>query len=246
MAELKDQVAIVTGASRGIGLAIAAELARAGAHVACVARGLDGAVAAAQGLGGQSRGYACDVSDPAACIELTKQVEADLGPVDILVNNAGVTRDNVLVRLKDDDWSAVMNTNLRGAFNLTRAVARGMMKRRSGRIINIASVVGLTGNRGQANYAASKAGLIGFSKSAALELASRSVLVNVVAPGFIATDMTAELGEDTRAELADRIPLGRIGDGDDIAGVVRFLAGPASTYMTGQVLVVDGGMVMHG
>ena len=139
-----------------------------------------------------------------------------------------------------------MDTNLRGAFNMTRAVARGMMKRRAGRIINIASVVGLTGNRGQANYAASKAGLVGFSKSAALELSSRGVLVNVVAPGFIETDMTAELGEDTRAELAERIPLGRIGSAEDVAGVVLFLAGPASGYMTGQVLVVDGGMVMHG
>jgi 3-oxoacyl-[acyl-carrier protein] reductase len=150
------------------------------------------------------------------------------------------------VRLKDDDWTTVIDTNLRGAFNLTRAVARGMMKRRGGRIVNISSVVGLTGNRGQANYSASKAGLIGLSKSAALELASRGVLVNVVAPGFIDTDMTAELGDSTRAELAEQIPLGRIGDGDDIAGVVRFLVGPASAYMTGQVLVVDGGMVMHG
>jgi 3-oxoacyl-[acyl-carrier protein] reductase len=148
--------------------------------------------------------------------------------------------------LKDEDWTTVLDTNLKGAFNMTRAVARGMMKRRSGRIINIASVVGLTGNRGQANYAASKAGLVGFSKSAALELSSRNVLVNVVAPGFIETDMTAELGEDTRDELAERIPLGRIGSTEDIAGVVRFLAGPASSYMTGQVLVVDGGMVMHG
>lgn len=246
MTELKNQVALVTGASRGIGLAIAAELSEAGARVGCVARGLDGASAAADGLPGEARGYACDVADPDACKDLAKRIEADVGPIDILVNNAGVTRDNVLVRLKDEDWATVMDTNLGGAFNLTRAVARGMMKRRKGRIINIASVVGLTGNRGQANYAASKAGLIGFSKSAALELASRGVLVNVVAPGFIATDMTAELGEETRSELADRIPLGRIGDARDIAGVVRFLAGPASAYMTGQVLVVDGGMVMHG
>ena len=246
MPELDGQIAIVTGASRGIGLAIAGALADAGATVACVARGEAGAVAAAEGLGGAARGYACDVSDPEACAELARQVEEDLGPVTILVNNAGVTRDNVLVLLKDDDWTAVMDTNLRGAFNLTRAIGRGMMKRRSGRIINVSSVVGLTGNRGQANYAASKAGLIGFSKSAALELASRGVLVNVVAPGFIATDMTAELGEATQEELASQIPLGRIGEAGDIAGVVRFLAGPASAYMTGQVLVVDGGMVMHG
>ena len=246
MAELDGQIAIVTGASRGIGLAIAAELARAGARVACVARGLDRVSAAAGGLSGEARGYVCDVADSPACIELVKRVEGELGPINILVNNAGVTRDNVLVRLKDDDWTTVLDTNLRGAFNLTRAVARGMMKRRAGRIVNISSVVGLTGNRGQANYAASKAGLVGLSKSVALELASRGVLVNVVAPGFIDTDMTAELGENSRAELTEQIPLGRIGDADDIAGVVRFLVGPAAAYMTGQVLVVDGGMVMHG
>lgn len=244
--ELEDRVAVVTGASRGIGLAIAAALSAGGAKIACVSRGLEGAEAAAASLHGEARGYACDVADPEACVETARAVEQELGPPDILVNNAGVTRDNVLVRLKDDDWTTVMDTNLKGAFNMTRALARGMMKRRAGRIINIASVVGLTGNRGQANYAASKAGLVGFSKSAALELSSRNVLVNVVAPGFIETDMTAELGEDTRTELAERIPLGRMGSTEDVAGVVRFLAGPASSYMTGQVLVVDGGMVMHG
>ena len=244
--ELEGQVAIVTGASRGIGRAIAAALASGGARVACVARGLDGAREAAETLDAEARGYSCDVGNPEACAELAAAVEADLGAPTILVNNAGVTRDNVLVRLKDEDWTTVLDTNLKGAFNMTRAVARGMMKRRAGRIINIASVVGLTGNRGQANYAASKAGLVGFAKSAALELSSRGVLVNVVAPGFIDTDMTAELGEDTRSELAERIPLGRIGSTEDVAGVVRFLAGPAAGYMTGQVLVVDGGMVMHG
>jgi 3-oxoacyl-[acyl-carrier protein] reductase len=164
--------------------------------------------------------------------------------LDILVNNAGITRDNILARLKDEDWDAVLETNLRGAFNTSRAVARGMMKRRSGRIINIASVVGLTGNRGQANYAASKAGLIGFTKSIAQELAARGVQANVVAPGFIETDMTAELSEEARTALAERIPLGRFGTPQDVAGVVRFLAGPAAGYVTGQVLVVDGGMVM--
>jgi 3-oxoacyl-[acyl-carrier protein] reductase len=211
-----------------------------------VARDAARAAAVADTLESEGRGYACDVSDPAACADLVAAVDGELGPVDILVNNAGITRDNVLVRLKDEDWQTVIDTNLRGAFNTTRAVARGMMKRRAGRIINIASVVGLTGNRGQANYAASKAGLVGFSKSVALELASRGVLVNVVAPGFIETDMTSDLPEEARVALFERIPLGRLGRPEDVAGVVRFLAGPAAAYMTGQVLVVDGGMVMNG
>jgi len=246
MPELEGQVAIVSGASRGIGEAIARSLARAGCRVACVARDVSRANAVAETLGGEARGFACDVSDSAACVDLVAAVEKEIGPVDILVNNAGITRDNVLVRLKDEDWHSVMDTNLRGAFNTTRAVARGMMKRRAGRIINISSVVGLTGNRGQANYAASKAGLVGFSKSVALELASRGVLVNVVAPGFIETDMTSDLPEEAREALFERIPLGRLGGPEDVAGVVRFLAGPTASYMTGQVLVVDGGMVMNG
>jgi 3-oxoacyl-[acyl-carrier protein] reductase len=246
MRELEGKVAIVTGASRGIGLAIAGELAAAGAAVACVARDGERAARAADGLPGRSAGFSCDVSDAAACVALVGQVEDELGPVDILVNNAGITRDNVLVRLKDEDWDAVLDTNLRGAFNTTRAVARGMMKRRQGAVVNVASVVGLTGNRGQANYAASKAGLVGFSKSVAQELASRGVRVNVVAPGFIETDMTAELPEEAREALSGRIPMGRLGMPEDVASVVRFLAGPGAAYMTGQVVVVDGGMVMHG
>jgi 3-oxoacyl-[acyl-carrier protein] reductase len=247
MSELDGTVAVVTGASRGIGLAIAGSLAEGGCSVACIARDESRARGAAESLpGGDGKAYACDVSDPVACVDLIAAVEADIGPVGLLVNNAGITRDNVLVRMRDDDWQSVLDTNLKGAFNTTRAVARGMMKRRSGRIVNIASVVGLTGNRGQANYAASKAGLVGFSKSVAQELASRGVLVNVVAPGFIETDMTSELPEAAREALFERIPLGRFGTPEDVAGVVRFLAGPAGSYMTGQVLVVDGGMVMHG
>ncbi len=244
MAELDGKVAIVTGGSRGIGRAVASELSAAGAAVAVVARSVDGAQATVDALAGEGAAWSCDVADPARCVELVSEVQDRLGPVDILVNNAGITRDNILVRLKDEDWEAVLETNLRGAFNTTRAVARGMMKRRSGRIINIASVVGLTGNSGQANYAASKAGLVGFSKSVAQELASRGVLVNVVAPGFIETDMTAELPEEARDALFERIPLGRFGAPDDVAGAVRFLAGPAAGYITGQVLLVDGGMVM--
>lgn len=247
MPELDGTVAVVTGASRGIGRAIARSLAEGGCTVACVARDEARARVAAESLPGSGgKGYSCDVSDPAACVDLIAAVEADIGPVGLLVNNAGITRDNVLVRLRDDDWQSVLDTNLKGAFNTTRAVARGMMKRRSGRIVNIASVVGLTGNPGQANYAASKAGLVGFSKSVAQELASRGVLVNVVAPGFIETDMTSDLPEKARDALMERIPLGRFGTPEDVAGVVRFLAGPSGAYMTGQVLVVDGGMVMHG
>ena len=244
MCELEGRVAVVTGGSRGIGRAIAGELSKAGASVAVVARSLEGAQETVDGLVGQATALTCDVADPAQCADLVNSVQEQLGPIEILVNNAGITRDNILVRLKDEDWEAVMNTNLRGAFNTTRAVARGMMKRRSGRIINIASVVGLTGNRGQANYAASKAGLIGFTKSVALELAARGILANVVAPGFIETDMTAELPDEAREALFERISLGRFGTPNDVAGAVRFLAGPAAAYITGQVLVVDGGMVM--
>lgn len=243
--ELTGQVALVTGGSRGIGLGIARELAEAGARVAVVARDASRAEAAASGLPGEGhRGYAADVSDSASVDTAVRSAEQDIGPIDILVNNAGVTRDNLLIRIKDEDWDAVVDTNLKGAFHTIRAVSKGMMKRRAGRIINIGSVVGITGNKGQANYAASKAGLIGLTKAVARELASRGVLVNAVAPGYIETDMTAELPEAARAGLLEQISLGRLGQPEDIAGVVRFLAGPAASYITGQVLVVDGGMVI--
>jgi 3-oxoacyl-[acyl-carrier protein] reductase len=245
MPELDGRIAIVTGGSRGIGLAIARELSEAGARVVVVARDGERASRVGESLpGGGGLGLACDVSVADQCRELVTRVEDTVGGVEILVNNAGITRDNILPRLRDEDWEAVMATNLRGPFNMIRAVTRGMMKRREGRIINIASVVGLTGNRGQANYAASKAGLIGLTKSAAQELASRGILANVVAPGFIETELTAELGQEARTALFERIPLGRFGAPEDVAGAVRFLAGPAAVYVTGQVLVVDGGMVM--
>jgi len=243
--ELQGQVALVTGGSRGIGLAVATELATAGARVAVVARDEARAQAAAAGLPGEGhRGYAADVADPEAVNALVKRVEEELGSLDVLVNNAGITRDNVLMRIKDDDWAAVLDTNLRGVFNTIRAASRGMMKRRAGRVINITSVVGITGNKGQANYAASKAGVIGLTKSVAKELASRGILVNAVAPGYIETDMTSDLPEAARDALMSQIALGRLGKPEDIAPVVRFLAGPGASYMTGQTLVVDGGMVM--
>ncbi len=243
--ELRGQVALVTGGSRGIGLAVARELAAAGARLAVVARDEGRATRAAESLPGDGhQGYGADVADSEAVNTLVNRVESELGSLDILVNNAGVTRDNVLMRLKDEDWDQVVDTNLKGAFNTIRAASRGMMKRRAGRIINITSVVGIIGNRGQANYAASKAGLIGLTKSVARELASRGVLANAVAPGYIETDMTAGLPEAAREALVSQIALGRLGQPEDVAAIVRFLAGPAASYMTGQVLVVDGGMVM--
>lgn len=245
MEELKGQVALVTGGSRGIGLAISEALATAGARIAVVARNEERAQAAASGLPGEGHaGFAADVADSASVNDLVSRVNDTVGAPDIVVNNAGITRDNILMRLKDEDWDAVVDTNLRGAFNVIRAVTRGMMKKRAGRIINISSVVGLAGNRGQTNYAASKAGLVGLTKAAAKELASRGILVNVVAPGYIETEMTAELPEETREALLQQIALGRLGKPEDIAATVRFLAGPGAAYITGQVLVVDGGMVV--
>ncbi|HSL70519.1 MAG TPA: 3-oxoacyl-[acyl-carrier-protein] reductase [Longimicrobiales bacterium] len=244
-AELNGKVALVTGGSRGIGKAIAETLATAGARVAVIARDAQRAQEVAGSLTGSGHaGFACDISDEQAVDSLIKNVEEQLGPIDILVNNAGVTEDNLLVRLSSAAWDRVLDTNLKGAFFTIRTVARGMMRRRAGRIINLTSVVGLTGNKGQANYAASKAGLIGLTKAVAKELASRSVLCNAVAPGFIETEMTATLSEAARTALQEQIALGRLGQPADVAAVVRFLAGPGASYITGQVIVVDGGMVM--
>ncbi|TVP76331.1 MAG: 3-oxoacyl-[acyl-carrier-protein] reductase [Gemmatimonadales bacterium] len=243
--EFEGNVALVTGGSRGIGRAIAGELAAGGAKVAILGRDGDAAAEAASNLPGSGHGgWSCDVADSEAVNSQVKAVESALGPVGILVNNAGLTRDNVLMRLKDEDWELVMDVNLKGAFNTTRALTRGMMKRRSGVIINITSVVGLTGNAGQSNYAASKAGMVGFTKSVARELASRGVRCNAVAPGYIETDMTDALDEGQQEALRSRIPLGRFGAPEDVAEVVRFLAGPSARYITGQVLAVDGGMVI--
>jgi len=243
--DLSGRSALVTGSTRGIGRAIAEMLALAGAKVAIVGRDLSRAEeVAAQLPGGAAKGFACDVADIPSVAKLVEDVEKAFGGVDILVNNAGLTRDNLLMRMKDDDWDAVIDANLRGAFVAIRSATRGMMKRRWGRVINIASVVGIVGNKGQANYAASNAGLIGLTKSVAKELASRNILANVVAPGFIETDMTAAMTPEARSSLSHQIPLERLGTPNDIAGLVGFLASEYATYITGQVFVVDGGMVM--
>jgi 3-oxoacyl-[acyl-carrier protein] reductase len=242
--DLTGKVALVTGSTRGIGRAIATRLLECGAKVAIVGRDLAKAEAVAAELGANAKGFNCDIGVSADVTALIENVEKAFGQIDILVNNAGITKDNLMLRMKDEDWNAVLETNLRSAFIAIRTVQRGMMKRRWGRIINIASVVGRIGNAGQANYAASKAGLIGLSKSVAKELASRNILCNVVAPGFIKTDMTDAMTPEAVKALSANIPLDRFGTPDDIAGVVAFLASDHAAYITGQVLTVDGGMVM--
>jgi len=242
--DLSGKTALVTGSTRGIGKSVATALAESGARVAVVGRDLAKAQEVAAAIGHDATGFACDVSDTAAVATLIADVEKAFGGIDILVNNAGLTRDNLVMRLKDVDWDEVMNANLRGAFAAIRAVSRGMMKKRAGRIINMASVVGLTGNKGQANYAASKAGLIALTKSVAKELGSRNILVNAIAPGFIETEMTAAMTPEARAGLTGLIPLERLGKTEDIAAAVVFLASDYASYITGQVIVVDGGMVM--
>jgi 3-oxoacyl-[acyl-carrier protein] reductase len=242
--DLTGKNALVTGSTRGIGRAIAEAFAQSGARVAIVGRDLARAEEAASAVGNNASGFAADVGDTAAIAKLVVDVERAFGSIDILVNNAGITRDNLVMRLKDDDWDAVQNANLRGAFAAIRAVSRGMMKKRAGRIINIASIVGLIGNKGQANYAASKAGLIALTKSVAKELGSRNILVNAVAPGFIETEMTAAMTPEARAALGQQIALERLGSVQDVAAMVAFLASDLASYITGQVFVVDGGMVM--
>jgi 3-oxoacyl-[acyl-carrier protein] reductase len=242
--DLSSRVALVTGSTRGIGRAIAGTLVQCGARVAVVGRDKGKADEVAAELGAGAIGFACDVTDTAAVAQLVSDTEAAFGSLDILVNNAGLTRDNIVMRLRDEDWDAVLNANLRGAFATIRAASKGMMKRRWGRIVNISSVVGIIGNKGQANYAASKAGLIGLTKSVAKELASRNILVNAIAPGFIETEMTDAMTAEARKGLIDAIPLGRLGSADDVARTVAFLSSDYASYITGQVLVVDGGMVM--
>ena len=247
MSLLADKVAVVTGAGRGIGRAVAPAYARMGADVACVSRTEENSAKAAvevEALGRRAWAVAVDVSDTAAVDAAAGKILDDAGRVDILVNNAGVTRDNLLIRMSEEEWDTVINTNLKGAFNFTKALTRPFIKQRSGRIINIASVIGLIGNAGQSNYAASKAALIGFTKSIAKELAPRGITVNAIAPGFIETDMTAALDDKVREGILGNVPLGRFGSPDDIAHAAVFLAMEPSGYITGQVLTVDGGMVM--
>ena len=242
--DLSGKNALVTGSTRGIGRAIAEAFAESGARVAIVGRDQQRADEAAAAIANGAKGFAADVSDTAAVTKLVDDVEREFGSIDILVNNAGITRDNVIMRLKDEDWDAVQNANLRGAFASIRAVSRSMMKRRSGRIINVASIVGLIGNKGQANYAASKAGLIALTKSVAKELGSRNILINAVAPGFIETEMTAKMTPEAREVLGKQIALERLGTVQDVAAMVTFLASDLASYITGQVFVVDGGLVM--
>jgi 3-oxoacyl-[acyl-carrier protein] reductase len=247
MSQLANQIAVVTGAGRGIGRAIALKFAHEGADVAVISRTRENSAKVAaeiRALGRQAWGHAVDVADAGEVNAAAERILGECGKVDVLVNNAGVTRDGLLMRMADADWDTVLNTNLKGAFLVTRAFSRAMIKARTGRIINISSVIGLIGNAGQSNYAASKAGLIGFTQSCAREFATRGITVNAVAPGFIETDMTAELNEALRAEILKKIPLGSLGQVEDIAAAALYLAADSGRYVTGQVLSVDGGMVM--
>jgi 3-oxoacyl-[acyl-carrier protein] reductase len=243
--DLSGQVALVTGASRGIGRAIALQLARSGATIACLARsleGLQGTLDAIREAGGTSEGFAADVGDSAEVARVVGEIEAKFPKIHVLVNNAGVTRDGLMLRMEDDAWQQVIDTNLKSTFQFCRAVGVVMMRQRYGRIINITSVSGLMGNPGQANYSASKAGVIGFSRTIARELASRGITVNAVAPGFITTDMTNVLPDKVKAEVKERVPVRRLGEPEDIADLVCYLASPSAGYITGQVIAVDGGM----
>lgn len=247
MTNMTDDIALVTGASRGIGKAIALELARRGATVIGTATSESGAQSITQWLsegGFKGRGLVLNVAQPESVDALLKEIEAKEGSPTVLVNNAGITRDNLLLRMKPEEWDEIMNTNLGSIYRLSKAVLRGMMKARRGRIISIASVVGVMGNAGQTNYAAAKAGIIGFSKSLAREVGSRNITVNVVAPGFIATDMTAQLAAEQQQQLAAQVALGRLGAPEDIAHAVAFLASPEASYITGETLHVNGGMYM--
>lgn len=247
MSTLADQIAVVTGAGRGIGRAIALKFATEGADVVCVSRTEKTCSAVAEeirGLGRKAWAFAVDVSDAAAVNGAVEKIVAETGRVDILVNNAGVTRDTLLMRMTEEDWDVVLDTNLKGAFLFTKALIRQFVKQRSGRIINISSVIGLVGNMGQANYAASKAGLLGLTRTAARELALRHVTVNAIAPGFIQTDMTDVLSDELKQKVLKEIPAGQLGEPEDVANAALFLASPGARYVTGQVLNVDGGMVM--
>jgi 3-oxoacyl-[acyl-carrier protein] reductase len=244
---LKEQVAIVTGASRGIGEAILHALARANATVIGTStseKGAEGISRAIAGLGAKGAGRVLDVRDVAQCAALVDKAQEEFGPVAILVNNAGITRDNLLARMKDEEWDDIQATNLKSVFVMSRAVLRGMMKARSGRIVNVTSVVGYTGNAGQANYAAAKAGIVGFSKSLAREVGSRNITVNCVAPGFIETDMTRSLAPEQVKKLVENVPLGRLGRVEDVAQAVLYLCSPGAAYVTGATLHVNGGMYM--
>ncbi len=245
---LDGQIALVTGASRGIGRAIALELGRLGATVAGTATSDAGAQAIGAYLaaaGAKGAGFALNVNDAAQCEAVSGAIQKQFGDISVLVNNAGITRDNLLLRMKEEEWDDILSTNLKSVFRLSKLVMRGMMKARSGRIINITSVVGSMGNAGQSNYAAAKAGMMGFSKSLAREIGSRNITVNCVAPGFIETDMTKELSEEQRGALVQQIPLARLGRVEDIAATVAFLASPAAAYITGATIHVNGGMYME-